>query len=303
MAAYAYLKGISEKDVASVLSTILGPEVKNLGRDVISRLKSSWIKDFDTWGKRDLSNYDFAYVYADGIYQEIRGDNQKLCVLVIIGIDQSGDKHLIALEDGSRESTQSWREVLLNLKQRELKSPKLAVGDGAMGFWAAIREIYPDTKEQRCWMHKTGNILNHVPKSIHGKVKSDIHNIWMAESKSDAKQAIKDFSDKYGAKYSKAVNCLIKDESSLLAFYDFPAEHWAHIRTTNAIESTFATLRHRTIKVKGAFSKDSALSMMFQLTLEAKKTWKKISAVEKLAELIESNIFEDGIKQEEAKAS
>lgn len=265
---------------------------------MVSELKKSWLKEFNNWKKRDLSEFNFTYIYADGIYQEIRGDNQKLCVLVIIGVDSSGEKHLIALKDRVRESTQSWREVLLDLKSRGLKVPKLAVGDGTMGFWGALEEIYPETKKQRCWMHKTKNILNYMPKSVQGKAKAKIHNIWMAESKDDAIKAIGVFENKYGAKYEKAVNCLLKDKDELLTFYGFPAEHWANIRTTNAIESTFATLRHRTIKVKGAFSKDSALSMMFCLALEAKKTWQIISMAEYLTQVIEGLRFIDGIREE-----
>ena len=293
-AAYAYLKGVSEADMAGVLEVVLGPGAKKLTPSVVSELKKSWTSEFATWKKRDLSRTTFSYIYADGIYQELRGDNPKMCVLVIVGVDDSGKKHLIALEDGVRESTQSWREVLLDLKSRGMNSPALAVGDGALGFWAAISEVFPDTKHQRCWMHKTGNLLNYLPKSLQSKAKSDIQAIWMAQSKDEARKAIRLFSDKYEAKYPKAVSCLAKDEEVLLSFYDFPAEHWTHIRTTNAIESTFSTLRHRTVRVKGAFSRTSAMAMMFQLGLEAEKSWRRFKGSEKLAQVISGVRFIDG---------
>lgn len=285
-AAYAYLKGVSEADMAKVLEVVLGEGARKLTPSVVSELKKSWTAEFATWRKRDLSKTRFAYIYADGIYQEIRGDNPKICVLVVVGVDDSGKKHLIALEDGVRESTQSWREVLLDLKSRGMNSPSLGIGDGALGFWAAIAEVFPDTKHQRCWMHKTGNLLNYLPKSLQSKAKSDIQAIWMAPSRSEAEKAIGLFSDKYEAKYPKAVNCLLKDVGVLLSFYDFPGEHWTHIRTTNAIESTFSTLRHRTARVKGAFSPTSAMAMMFQLGLEAEKSWRKFKGSEKLAQVI-----------------
>ena len=227
-AAYAYLKGVSEADMAKVLEVVLGEGAKKLTPSVVSELKKSWTAEFATWKKRDLSKTTFSYIYADGIYQELRGDNPKMCVLVIVGVDDGGKKHLIALEDGVRESTQSWREVLLDLKSRGTNSPALAVGDGALGFWAAISQVFPDTKHQRCWMHKTGNLLNYLPKSLQSKAKSDIQAIWMAQSKDEARKAIRLFSDKYEAKYPKAVSCLAKDEEVLLSFYDFPAEHWIH---------------------------------------------------------------------------
>ena len=297
-AAYAYLKGVSEADMAKVLEVVLGDGAKKLTPSVVSSLKKQWVAEFDTWKKRDLSGTIFTYIYADGIYQEIRGDNPKICVLVIIGVDDRGKKHLIALEDGVRESTQSWREVLLDLKSRGMNSPSLAVGDGALGFWAAISEVFPDTKGQRCWFHKSGNIINYLPKSLHSKARSDIQAIWMAPSRSEAEKAIVLFRDKYQDKYEKAVRCLTKDQDSLLRFYDFPASHWIHIRTTNAIESTFSTLRHRTIRVKGAFSKESAMSMMFQLGLEAEKSWRKITGSERLAQVISGVRFIDGEPEE-----
>ena len=296
-AAYAYLKGISERDVASVLEVVLGEGAKKLTPSVLGEMKKSWTKEFDEWNQRDLSTVTFTYLFADGIYQEIRGDNPKICVLVLMGVDDKGKKHLIAIEDGVRESTQSWREVLLDAKSRGLKAPKLATGDGALGFWAALSEVFPSTTHQRCWMHKTSNVLNYLPRTTRSKAKDDLHQIWMAEGRSEAEQAMALFEEKYAAKYPRAVTCLVKDRVQLLAFYDFPAEHWLHIRTTNAIESTFATLRHRTKRVKGAFSKDSALAMMLQLALEAQKRWHRITAAERLGELIEGVRFVDGVAQ------
>ena len=296
-AAYAYLKGISERDVAPVLEVVLGEGAKKLTPAVLSELKKSWTSQFNEWNQRDLSKVTFTYLFADGIYQEIRGDNPKICVLVLMGVDEKGKKHLISIEDGVRESTQSWREVLLNAKSRGLKAPKLATGDGALGFWAALDEVYPSTTHQRCWMHKTSNVLNYLPKTTRAKAKDDLHQIWMAEGRAQAETAMALFEEKYSAKYPKAVHCLTKDRTELLAFYDFPGEHWLHVRTSNMIESTFATLRHRTKRVKGAFSKDSALSMMLQLALEAQKRWHRITAVERLGELLEGVRFVDGVAQ------
>ena len=296
-ASYAYLKGISEGDIAAVLEVILGEGAKKLTPSVLSDLKRDWTRQFHEWQTCDLSETTFTYLYADGIYQKIRGDNPKICVLVLMGVDEQGKKHLIALEDGVRESTQSWREVLLGVKARGMNAAKLATGDGAMGFWGALTEVYPSTKHQRCWMHKSGNVLSYLPESIQVKAKFDLHQIWMAESRAQAEEAMSLFEEKYAAKYPKAVECLTKDRGPLLAFYDFPAEHWSHIRTTNPIESTFATLRHRTKRVKGAFSKESALAMMLQLALEAQKRWHKITAVDKLGQLIEGVRFIDGVAQ------
>ncbi len=296
-AAFAYLKGISEGDVASVLEVVLGESAKKLTPAVLGELKSAWTREFHEWHQRDLSALNLVYLYADGIYQKIRGDHPKVCVLVLMGVDEDGEKHLVALDDGVRESTQSWREMLLGAKSRGLAAPQLAIGDGALGFWGALDEVFPDTRHQRCWMHKSGNVLNYLPTSTQAKAKVDLHQIWMAESRENAETAMGLFEEKYGAKYPRAVECLTKDAKALLAFYDFPAEHWVHIRTTNPIESTFSTMRHRTRRVKGAFSRESALSMMLQLGLEAKKHWHRIAGVERLGQLIEGVNFVDGIAQ------
>ena len=296
-ACYAYLRGISEADIGGVLEVVLGEGAKKVTPAVLLGLKKAWTSQFDEWKSRDLSGTTFTYLYADGIYQNLRGDHDKICVLVLMGVDSDGHKHLISLEDGVRESTQSWRELLLSAKNRGLSAPQLATGDGALGFWGALSEVFPETKHQRCWMHKTGNVLNYLPKSTQAKAKDDLHQIWMAESRQNAELAMDQFAEKYSEKYPKAVHCLLKDRTEMLAFYDFPAEHWSHIRTTNAIESTFATLRHRTKRVKGAFSRESALSMMLQLGLEAQKRWHRITGVEKLGQLIEGVQFVDGIAQ------
>ena len=298
--AYAYLKGVSEGDMAGVLGVVLGEGAKKLTPSVVSSLKVEWKAKFDEWKKRDLSRDTFSYIYADGIYQEIRGDNPKLCVLVVIGVDDQGKKHLLTLEDGIRESTQSWREVLVDLKVRGMNAPFLAIGDGALGFWTALYEIYPTTKHQRCWFHKTANVLNYVPKSLRSKVKEDIHEIWKSPTKDVAKAAVATFVTKYEAKYPKAVHCLTKDTDVLLAFYDFPAEHWVHLRTSNPIESTFSILRHRTIKVKGAFSNESAMGMLYQLGLEAEKSWHRITGHERIAEVISGVVFVDGVREDTA---
>ena len=296
-AAYAYLKGVSEADMAGVLEVVLGEGAKKLTPAVVSSLKKEWTSSFDTWGKRDLSGTRFTYIYADGIYQPIRGDNPKLCVLVILGVDDTGSKHLVALEDGVRESIQSWREVLLDLASRGMQAPALAVGDGALGFWGALEEVFGTTAHQRCWFHKSGNVLNYLPTSVQAKARTDLSEIWMAPSRAKAEKAIALFRQKYEDKYPKAVTCLTKDAKELLAFYDFPAAHWSHLRTTNAIESTFATLRHRTVGVKGAFSKETAMAMMFRLGLEAEKSWRRIKGSERLAEVIEGVRFIDGEAQ------
>jgi putative transposase len=284
-AAFAYLKGISEADVAGVLEVVLG------------ELKKAWTQSFHEWRVRDLSDLNLVYLYADGVYQKVRGDHPKVCVLVLMGVDEDGEKHLVALDDGVRESVQSWRELLLDAQARGLSAPQLAIGDGALGFWGALEEVFPSTRHQRCWMHKSGNVLNYLPTTTQAKAKVDLHQIWMAESRAAAEAAMGLFEEKYGAKYPRAVACLTKDAAVLLAFYDFPAEHWLHIRTTNPIESTFATLRHRTKRVKGAFSRESALSMMLQLALEAKQRWHRIAGVELLGQLIEGVNFKDGIAQ------
>lgn len=263
---YLYLKGISSGDFSEVMPVLLGKDAVGFSSDTVLRLRQQWKEELGQWNRRRLDSKNYVYMWADGIYFQARMEDDKQCMLVIIGATPEGKKELVGFLDGYRESTQSWRELLLDLKARGLcVAPKLAIGDGAMGFWGALEEVWPQTRSQRCWVHKTANVLNKLPKSLHAKVKQDIHNIWMAERKADANKAFRLFLDKYGIKYEQATQCLAKDREELLAFYDFPAEHWKHIRTTNPIESTFATVRHRTKRSKGCLSRDTALIMVFKL--------------------------------------
>lgn len=297
-----YLKGVSSNDFPTALSSILGEGAKGLSPANIVRLKKSWESDYKKWSTRDLSNKEYVYFWVDGIYFNVRLDNEKSCILVIIGADKHGNKELVAVSDGYRESKLSWKEVLLDLKRRGLNiSPKLAIGDGALGFWAAVDEVFPKTKRQRCWVHKTANILDKLPKSVQPRAKSLIHEIYMAPTKEDAIKAYEYFIEVYEAKYPKAVNTLVKDKVDLFNFYNFPAKHWIHIRTTNPIESTFATVRLRTKKTKGSGSRIATLTMVFKLTLEAQKTWKKLKGYNLIPLLLEGKEFIDGeLKEEDA---
>jgi putative transposase len=294
---WLYLKGISTGDFSEALAALLGPDAPGLSASNIARLKGVWQGELARWEKRDLSTRRYLYFWADGIYFQPRMEHDKQCILVIIGADQWGRKELLAIADGYRESAQSWREVLLDLKHRGLKAaPELAIGDGALGFWKALREIHPMTREQRCWLHKTGNVLNSFPKSLQAKAKGHLQDIWMAETRDQAKKAFDFFLQAYGAKYHKAAQCLAKDRDTLLTFYDFPAEHWKHLRTTNPIESTFATVRLRTIKTKGCLSRTTALTMVFKLCQSASKKWRRLDGAHRLAEIIEGVKFKDGEK-------
>lgn len=300
---WLYLKGISSGDFPEALEALLGKGARGLSPGTISRLKSVWWDEYEQWNKRDLSRKSYVYFWADGIYSNVRMDNNRQCLLVIVGATKGGKKELVAIEDGYRESEQSWKEVLMDLKNRGLKHwPKVAVGDGAMGFWAALKKVCPFTREQRCWMHKTGNILNYLPKSSQAKAKGKIHDIWMAETKADALKAFDLFVETYGAKYPKAAECLQKDRETLLAFYDLPAEHWRHLRTTNPIESTFATVRLRTDKVRGCFSRNTVLTMAFKLIESAQKRWQRLHSHHRLAEIIDGVKFVDGEAQIEQAA-
>lgn len=298
-----YLKGISTGDFQEVLTPILGEQAKNLSPGVISRLKAEWETEYQTWSKSDLSRKHYVYWWADGIYLNARMEDASSCVLVIIGVTDKGEKELIAIEDGLRESKESWSNLLLAIKSRGLKiTPKLATGDGAMGFWAALSEQFPDTKHQRCWFHKSGNVLDKLPKSSRAKAKSMLHDIWMAESKSNAIDAMNLFKSMYGDKYPAAVECLFKDQDELLEFYNYPAIHWQHIRTTNPIESTFSTVRHRTKRSKGAFSRTTILTMVFKLCKNAQETsWNRIRGFDRLAEVIEGVKFTNGLTEAETK--
>ena len=294
---WLYLKGISSGDFSEALVALLGADAPGLAASTIGRLKAVWWDEYKAWQRRDLSAKRYVYFWADGIYFSPRLDHDKQCMLVIIAADALGHKDIVGLADGYRESAQSWKELLLDLKRRGLQAgPELAVGDGALGFWKALGEVYGEAREQRCWVHKTGNVLNQMPKSLHPRAKGHLQDIWMAETKADAEQAFDFFIEAYGAKYDKAVERLIKDRERLLSFYNFPAEHWKHIRTTNPIESTFATVRLRTVKTKGCLSRKTALAMAFKLILSAKRKWRKLDGSNQLAELIEGVPFKDGIK-------
>lgn len=295
---WLYLKGISTGELSEALTALVGADAAGLSASTVVRLKEGWKQDYEAWRRRDLTGKRYVYVWADGIHMNVRMDNNQ-CLLVLIGATEDGQKELLAVEDGHRESAQSWREVLVNLKQRGLEiAPKLAIGDGALGFWKALAEVYGGTGRQRCWVHKTANVLNNLPKSAHPKAKEALKEIWMAETKAEAEKAFDAFIETYGSKYPKAVECLSKDREELLAFYDFPAEHWKHIRTTNPIESTFATVRLRTGKTRGCLSRTSALTMTFQLARCAQKGWRKLNGYQHLAEIIRGVKFVDGEKQD-----
>jgi putative transposase len=293
---WLYLKGISTGEMHEALQVLVGPEAVGLSASTVSRLKQVWAEEYRDWNRGRLDKDRWVYVWADGVYSGLRAEHTKLCALVIIGVNERGEKHFLAIEDGIRESTQSWREVLLTLKSRGMNVPQLAIGDGAMGFWAALDEVYPATRQQRCWMHKTMNILNCLPKSTQPKAKQSLHAIWQAETKVDAEQAFDLFIETYEAKYPKATTCLQKDHETLMTFYDFPAVHWQHVRTSNPIESTFGTIRHRTKRSKGCLSRDGMLHMMFKLGQCAQKNWRRLRGFDYLAKVITGIKFKDGIE-------
>ena len=295
-----YLKGISTGQFGEALAALLGPEAGGLSASTIARLKDAWSDEHVRWSKRDLSAKRYVYFWADGIHVQARLEDNAQCLLVIIGATPEGKKELVGLIDGVRESALSWKELLLDLKRRGLEvGPELAVADGALGFWQALEETWPKTRGQRCWVHKSANVLNKLPKSQQSKAKRALQDIWMAETRKDAALAFDAFVETYGVKYDKAVACLTKDRDALLAFYDFPAEHWKHLRTTNPIESTFATVRHRTVRAKGCLSNKTALAMIFKLVEAAQKTWRRLDGQNQLPKLITGVTFTDGI---EAKA-
>ena len=294
-----YLKGISAGDFSEALKALLGSQAKGLSAGTISRLKQHWQEEHQRWSKRDLALKHYVYIWADGVYFNIRGEEAKQCILVVIGVNDHGKKELIAIEEGYRESTQSWTELLEDVRQRGLSiAPKLAIGDGALGFWNALSKVYPETRHQRCWVHKTANVLNKLPKSVQPKAKEALHQIWMAETREEAYKAFDRTVKRFGDKYTKAMDCLEKDKEQMLAFYDFPAVHWQHIRTSNPIESTFATVRLRTNKTRNAVSRATILSMVFKLTQSAENRWRKLRGFALLADVIDGVQFVDGIKQE-----
>ena len=293
---WLYLKGVSSGEMSGALEVLVGSEARGLSASTVSRLKQVWAEDYQVWCQKRLDRDRWVYVWADGVYSGLRAEQAKLCALVVIGVNERGEKRFLAIEDGVRESTQSWREVLLDLKSRGMNAPKLGIGDGAMGFWAALDEVYPQTRHQRCWMHKTGNVLNCVPKSLQPKIKQALHEIWQAETRNDAHQAFDLFIETYEDKYPKATLMLQKDRDELLAFYDFPATHWQSLRTTNPIESTFGTIRHRTKRSKGCLTRDGMLHMMFKLSECAQKNWRRQRGYDHLAKVIEGVKFKDGIE-------
>jgi transposase-like protein len=300
---YLYLKGISTGDFQEALSALLGPDCPGLSATTIVRLKSVWEEEYKDWSSRSLEGQEYVYVWADGIHTNIRLEEDRQCILVLMGATKDGKKELIAMTDGHRESAQSWCELLLDVKRRGLTiDPKLAIGDGALGFWKAIAEVFPATKEQRCCVHKTANILDKLPKAKQPKAKSMIHEIWMSETKAEATKAFDAFLETYQAKYPKATECLAKDRDVLLAFYDFPAEHWRHLRTTNPIESTFATIRLRHRRTKGSGSRVASLTMMFKLAESAAKRWRLLIGHELLPDVIHGAVFQDGLRLDQAAA-
>jgi transposase-like protein len=292
---WLYLKGISTGDFPEALQALLGPNAKGLSAPTVTRLKSIWEKEHAAWSKRSLKGKRYAYMWADGVHFNIRLEEDRQCILVLMGATAEGKKELIAVTDGHRESEQSWKTLLLDVKSRGLElDPKLAIADGALGFWKALGLVYEATREQRCWVHKTANILDKLPKRLQGQAKDMIHQIWMAPTKKEANKALDRFVETYEAKYPKATDCLRKDRDSLLTFYDFPAEHWIHIRTTNPIESTFATVRLRTKRTKGSGSRTACLTMVFKLMESAAKKWRALNGYHVVADVIDDIAFVDG---------
>jgi transposase-like protein len=291
------LKGVSTGDFSDALCALLGKDAPGLSSATISRLKAIWQQELEKWQRRDLSAKRYVYFWVDGIYCNVRMDD-KQCLLVIIGASKDGTKELVAIEGGYRESDLSWSQLLLSLKGRGLQfGPELAIGDGALGFWKALAKIYGNSRSQRCWVHKTANVLNKLPKSLQPNAKAQLHQIWQAPDKPEAERHFEDFIDLYSAKYPKAAECLKKDREALLTFYDFPAEHWRHIRTTNPIESTFSTVRLRTDKVRGCFSAQTVLTMAFRLCQCAEKRWIRLYHPKRLAEVIRGVKFVNGVEE------
>jgi transposase-like protein len=298
---WLYLKGVSTGDFTEALQALLGPNAAGLSASTITRLKAGWETEYQQWSRRSLEGKHYVYVWADGVYFNVRLEseaNRRQCILVLMGATATGHKELLAIIDGYRESEQSWKEVLLEVRRRGLAlDPALAIADGALGFWAAARKIWPATREQRCWVHKTANVLNKMPKSIQPKAKGMLHEIWMAETKALANRAFDAFVETFPAKYPAAVACLVKDRDVLLTFYDFPAEHWKHIRTTNPIESMFATVRLRHRRTKGNGSRVACLSMVFKLAESAQRRWRSLNGYQLIPDVISGVRFVDGIKQ------
>jgi putative transposase len=294
---WLYLKGVSTGDFSEALKALVGPDCPGLSATTVTRLKTVWEEEFGEWNKRSLEGKQYVYVWADGVHFNIRLEEDRQCILVLMGATADGKKELIAVADGFRESEQSWKGLLLDAKARGLViDPKLAIGDGALGYWKAIKQVYPKTREQRCWVHKTANVLDKLPKRLQAEAKQKLHDIWMADTREHANQAFDLFAKTYEAKYPKAVECLTKDREVLLAFYDFPAEHWIHLRTTNPIESTFATVRLRTKRTKGCGSRIACLTMVYKLMQSASRRWRLLNGTQVLVEVLRGTIFIDGIR-------
>ena len=290
-----YLRGVSTGDFQEALAALLGKDAPNLSPSVVSRLTAEWQVEYERWQARDLSARRYVYVWADGVYLQARMEDHAECMLVLIGATPEGKKELVGFQVGIRESAQSWRELLVEVKRRGLAiAPEIAVGDGALGFWKALDEVWPGTRHQRCWVHKVANVLNKVPKSVQPSMKADLREIYSAPDRAAAEKAITVFAEKYGAKYAKAVECLTKDRETLLAFFDFPAEHWDHLRTSNPIESVFATVRHRTVRTKGALSSTTARLMVFKLVIAASRTWRRLKGENQLPKVVAGVRFQDG---------
>jgi putative transposase len=297
---WLYLKGVSTGGFSDALGALLGPEAKGLSATTVTRLKAVWEDEHQQWSHRSLEGKEYVYIWADGVHFNIRLEEDRQCILVLIGATKDGKKELIAISDGYRESEQSWLSLLQDVKSRGLViDPMLAIGDGALGFWKALPKVFPTTLEQRCWVHKTANVLDKLPKRLQAEAKEKLHNIWMAETRADATKSFDLFEETYKAKYPKAVECLSKDRDVLLRFYDFPAEHWGHLRTTNPIESTFATVRLRTVRTKGSGTRIACLTMVFKLTESASKTWRALNGSELLPDVISGVRFCDGVKATE----
>ncbi|MFO1352962.1 MAG: IS256 family transposase [Gammaproteobacteria bacterium] len=295
-----YLKGISTGDFQEALKALMGERAEGFSAATVSRLKAGWIEEVRRWQKRDLTGKPYVYFWADGIDFGIRAEHERACALVVIGATAQGEKELVALEEGFRESTESGRDLLADLKARGLeRAPALAIGDGALGFWKALTDVYPTTAWQRCWVHKTANVLHKLPHALQDKAKADVQEIGMAENRADAEKACQAFIERYGAQYPKAAECLSKDRDTLLRFYDFPAEHWVHIRTTNPIESTFATVRLRTDKTRGCVTRLTFLALVFQLLRSAQQRWRRLTGSEQLAEVIRGVAFVDGVRADQ----
>lgn len=300
---WLYLKGVSTGDFSEALKALLGPDAPGLSATTVTRLKAVWEEEFQAWSKRSLAGKQYAYVWVDGVHFHIRLEEDRQCILVLMGATADGKKELIAVADGYRESEQSWLGLLLEVKARGLElDPKLAIGDGALGFWKAVRQVWPKTREQRCWVHKTANVLDKLPQRLQPEAKQKLHAIWMADTKQHANEAFDLFVKTYEAKYPKAVECLVKDREVLLTFYDFPAEHWGHLRTTNPIESTFATVRLRTKRTKGSGSRTACLTMVYKLMQSASKKWRLLNGSQLIPEVIRGVPYLDGIRVPEVAA-